>query len=304
MYQQLLHLLSVDLSAFYFELCKDRLYADGADSRERRAVLTVLAVALETVTKAIAPILPHTAEDIYQHCSSALQAAFNDVLAIPAPPPAGSLNSVFTHGWLSILSANSRLQQQKAELRRERGGAEEEAAELRHYALVRRLRSEVNRLLEVARHVKKREADAETGVEGVEELAVEGEGSMLADEAVVTLRLRSGSQLHRALQRLEAGELSLIMGVSSVHVTADELSASSRLGRAEGEERGGLRVSGIVQVEGEHEQVERVGVGLTRTRGVKCARCWRYTPSQRTDGLCARCTAVLQQRAASMGSGA
>ncbi|KAJ0601972.1 putative isoleucine--tRNA ligase [Helianthus annuus] len=57
----------VDLSNFYFDVAKDRLYVGGASSFTRRSCQTVLAVHLLSIVRVIAPILPHLAEDVWQN---------------------------------------------------------------------------------------------------------------------------------------------------------------------------------------------------------------------------------------------
>ncbi|XP_072546113.1 isoleucine--tRNA ligase, mitochondrial isoform X1 [Salminus brasiliensis] len=56
-----------DLSNFYFSIIKDRLYCDPENSLGRRSCQTVLEEILDGVTRSIAPILPHLAEEVYQH---------------------------------------------------------------------------------------------------------------------------------------------------------------------------------------------------------------------------------------------
>ncbi|XP_029937883.1 isoleucine--tRNA ligase, mitochondrial [Myripristis murdjan] len=56
-----------DLSSFYFSIIKDRLYCDPEESLARRSCQTVLEEILDGVTRAIAPILPHLAEEVYLH---------------------------------------------------------------------------------------------------------------------------------------------------------------------------------------------------------------------------------------------
>eukprot|EP00761_Pharyngomonas_kirbyi_P006606 gb/GECH01006614.1/.p1 GENE.gb/GECH01006614.1/~~gb/GECH01006614.1/.p1 ORF type:complete len:999 (+),score=187.89 gb/GECH01006614.1/:1-2997(+) len=58
---------SAFLSSFYLEIVKDRLYANATDSKRRRAAQTVIYNALRSMMIAIAPIMCHLAEDIYQH---------------------------------------------------------------------------------------------------------------------------------------------------------------------------------------------------------------------------------------------
>ncbi|MEK7285771.1 MAG: isoleucine--tRNA ligase [Nitrospirota bacterium] len=57
---------SVELSAFYLDIIKDRLYASKADAPERRAAQFVLHEILITLTKLMAPILSFTTEEIWQ----------------------------------------------------------------------------------------------------------------------------------------------------------------------------------------------------------------------------------------------
>ena len=59
--------LSVDLSSFYFELGKDRLYIRGDDSLQRRACQTVLHTMLQGLLAAMAPVTPHMCEDAWQN---------------------------------------------------------------------------------------------------------------------------------------------------------------------------------------------------------------------------------------------
>lgn len=56
-----------DLSAFYLDILKDRLYTFKADSSERRAAQWVLYNIAESLIKLIAPILSFTAEEAWQH---------------------------------------------------------------------------------------------------------------------------------------------------------------------------------------------------------------------------------------------
>ncbi|MCH2554040.1 MAG: class I tRNA ligase family protein, partial [SAR116 cluster bacterium] len=59
-------LCNSDLSAFYFEIRKDRLYCDAADAIERRACRTVMNEVYERLTAWLAPILAFTAEEAWQ----------------------------------------------------------------------------------------------------------------------------------------------------------------------------------------------------------------------------------------------
>ncbi len=58
---------TVDLSAFYFDFSKDVLYIEAANSHERRSIQTVLYETLVALTKLVAPILPHTADEVWSY---------------------------------------------------------------------------------------------------------------------------------------------------------------------------------------------------------------------------------------------
>lgn len=55
-----------DLSAFYLDIIKDRLYTDQADGHARRSAQTVCWYILDALTKLMAPIMSFTAEQVAQ----------------------------------------------------------------------------------------------------------------------------------------------------------------------------------------------------------------------------------------------
>ncbi|MBN3958709.1 isoleucine--tRNA ligase [Nostoc sp. NMS8] len=75
----------VDLSNFYLDVAKDRLYISAKDAFRRRSCQTVLKIALDNLARAIAPVLSHTAEDIWQY--------------LPYKTP---YKSVFEAGWVQV----------------------------------------------------------------------------------------------------------------------------------------------------------------------------------------------------------
>ncbi|MDH5528614.1 MAG: class I tRNA ligase family protein, partial [Paracoccaceae bacterium] len=64
-FQTLFTFCTVDLSAVYFDIRKDVLYCDGADSATRRAARTVLDILFHRLTTWLAPILVFTMEDVW-----------------------------------------------------------------------------------------------------------------------------------------------------------------------------------------------------------------------------------------------
>ncbi|MFN6558823.1 MAG: isoleucine--tRNA ligase [Nostoc sp. ChiSLP01] len=106
----------VDLSNFYLDVAKDRLYISAPNAFRRRSCQTVLKIALENLARAIAPVLCHTAEDIWQY--------------LPYKTP---YKSVFEAGWVQV----------------DEKWRNEELAE--SWEVLRKLRTDVNKVLEQAR---------------------------------------------------------------------------------------------------------------------------------------------------------
>ncbi|HIK14404.1 MAG TPA: isoleucine--tRNA ligase [Leptolyngbyaceae cyanobacterium M33_DOE_097] len=106
----------VDLSNFYLDIAKDRLYISAADSPRRRSCQTVIWRALENLARAIAPVLSHLAEDIWQF--------------LPYSTP---YKSVFESGWVKLDEA-----WRQPEL-------------AKRWQSLRDIRTEVNKVLEQAR---------------------------------------------------------------------------------------------------------------------------------------------------------
>ncbi len=79
----------VDLSAFYLDCLKDRLYASAADAHERRSAQTVLYTALLWLLHDMAPIMSFTAEEALAALPEALPPSLPTVFAMRAPqtPP-------------------------------------------------------------------------------------------------------------------------------------------------------------------------------------------------------------------------
>jgi isoleucyl-tRNA synthetase len=61
---------TLELSSFYLDFAKDVLYIEAKDHHERRAIQTVLYDSLLALTKLVAPILSHTADEVWNYISS------------------------------------------------------------------------------------------------------------------------------------------------------------------------------------------------------------------------------------------
>jgi isoleucyl-tRNA synthetase len=66
LYHSLHNFCTLDLSAFYLDVLKDRIYTSRPDSLARRAAQTTMHEVLITLVKLIAPVLSFTAEEVWQ----------------------------------------------------------------------------------------------------------------------------------------------------------------------------------------------------------------------------------------------
>jgi isoleucyl-tRNA synthetase len=66
-FQAVNQFLTVDLSAFYADVSKDRLYTFGAASAERRSAQTAMFIMADGLARLLAPVLPVTADELWRH---------------------------------------------------------------------------------------------------------------------------------------------------------------------------------------------------------------------------------------------
>ncbi len=55
----------VDMSNFYLDIIKDRLYCDGTESPERRSALSAIYIILDSLVRLLAPVLAFTSNEIW-----------------------------------------------------------------------------------------------------------------------------------------------------------------------------------------------------------------------------------------------
>jgi isoleucyl-tRNA synthetase len=80
-YHSLYNYCTVDLSAFYLDILKDRLYTSPPDSTERRSAQTVLYRIADNLARLMAPIMVFTAEEIWRYLPGAAEKAASIHLA-------------------------------------------------------------------------------------------------------------------------------------------------------------------------------------------------------------------------------
>lgn len=65
-YHRIYNFCVVDMSNFYLDILKDRLYVENANSKSRRAAQTTIYMILDAMTRLVSPILAFTSEEIWQ----------------------------------------------------------------------------------------------------------------------------------------------------------------------------------------------------------------------------------------------
>ena len=212
----------VDLSSFYLDIIKDRLYCDGEASLSRRSAQTALYLILDTMTRLFAPILAFTCDEIWQAMPHRKEDDVRNILL-------NTFNPAFA----------------EYALRPE---------EMDKWAALEQLRDGVNAALEAARAAKK------IGK------ALEAHVTLAADD--------TGRAALEAIRKDFGDQWADLFIVSDVEVTEDP----------------------AVFAAAAETPVAGVRVAVSEARGVKCPRCWKHTASQREDGLCARCAAVIAEQ--------
>jgi isoleucyl-tRNA synthetase len=97
----------VELSAFYLDILKDRLYADGAKSLSRRSAQTALYEIMVSLTKLLAPILVHTCEEVWGHIQNKDENVPSVHLAHMPLADKAKIDTPLSERWDKILSIRS-----------------------------------------------------------------------------------------------------------------------------------------------------------------------------------------------------
>jgi isoleucyl-tRNA synthetase len=95
----------VDLSSFYLDVAKDRLYAEAPDALSRRAAQTVMHEILQAMMRMVAPVLSHLAEDIFTYLPAAQKPDAASVFLLDWPKiPDQYRNEALAERWERILT--------------------------------------------------------------------------------------------------------------------------------------------------------------------------------------------------------
>ena len=73
LFQEITYFCSMEMSSFYLDIVKDRLYCEETTSIERRSAQTVLTEVLKVLVRIISPVLSFTADEIWERIPEALK---------------------------------------------------------------------------------------------------------------------------------------------------------------------------------------------------------------------------------------
>ena len=98
----------VDMSNFYLDVIKDRLYTEKCDSELRRAAQTVMFRILDALTRLIAPVLAYTSEEIWQFMPHPAKDDKRSVLFNEMPVIEGDFGGAdFEEKWEKLLAVKN-----------------------------------------------------------------------------------------------------------------------------------------------------------------------------------------------------
>ena len=94
----------VDMSSFYLDIIKDRLYTSKKDSVERRAAQTTMYIILDSLVKILAPMISFTAEEIWKAMKHTKEETVESVMLTNYPEPNDMYdNKELTEKWNKII---------------------------------------------------------------------------------------------------------------------------------------------------------------------------------------------------------
>ncbi|MFP5228876.1 MAG: class I tRNA ligase family protein, partial [Acidobacteriota bacterium] len=110
----------VDLSAFYLDVLKDRLYTFAPKGIERRSAQTVLWRITEALVRLVAPILTFTSDEVWQYLPAMSDRPASVHLALfPNADKLGSADEELLRNWSELLAFRNEVLQRLEGLRKE-----------------------------------------------------------------------------------------------------------------------------------------------------------------------------------------
>jgi len=92
----------IDMSNFYLDVLKDRLYVESKNSATRRAAQTAIYKILDTIARLVSPILAFTADEIWQFMPHTSDVDARHVVYNAIPEAKGEYDEAFMARWARI----------------------------------------------------------------------------------------------------------------------------------------------------------------------------------------------------------
>jgi len=241
---------SVDLSAFYLDIIKDRLYVETADGHARRSAQTACWHIVDTLTKLMAPILSFTAEQVSDHYQKDKSTSIH--LQTFAQPD---------NIWQLLAKQKTGLAWRKALASRGVDSRAHETIAIVGFAaeqdqlwdMLKTMRSALLKAIEGLRQSGTIKHSLEAAI--TMHVAADAPYAPLLNAFYATLA-QSGQTTEAFFKEF------LIVSQVTIRDSADGLASS---------------------------QLDGLSVQVTPATGDKCPRCWHYEPSDHEHKLCSRC---------------
>jgi isoleucyl-tRNA synthetase len=108
-FQVLNTFVTVDLSAFYADVSKDRLYTFGARARERRSAQTAMYMMVDGLTRLMAPVLSFTADELWRFIPGKREESVH-IAVFPKPDDLAALvDANLTTRWDALVAVRDRV---------------------------------------------------------------------------------------------------------------------------------------------------------------------------------------------------
>ncbi|SJZ30609.1 isoleucine--tRNA ligase [Selenihalanaerobacter shriftii] len=104
LYHKVHNFCAIEMSSFYLDVLKDRLYTSPTNSKKRLAAQTVMYEILTTLVKVLAPVLVHTAEEAWQHLPEVSRETESIFLADWPEVKEGYLDEELENKWDRLLA--------------------------------------------------------------------------------------------------------------------------------------------------------------------------------------------------------
>jgi isoleucyl-tRNA synthetase len=111
---------TVDLSAFYVDVTKDRVYTFAAKSRERRSAQTAMYVMADGLARLVAPILTFTADELWRHLPGARDESVHMAVFPAGPDLAAFVDPPLVGRWTRLIEVRDRVLAAIEPLRKEK----------------------------------------------------------------------------------------------------------------------------------------------------------------------------------------